>query len=149
MNLQEYQLLTNRTNTDLGSKAINASHMVLGIVGEWEEMCQAVGEDFYTEAEAVMWYISELANLFDIRLESSYNPIEPIALIAWIAENVKKYLAYKKEIDIEILTQCLNGLVYTIKDVDDNEFENILFMNIEKLQKRFPDSFSSEMALKN
>lgn len=147
MNLKTYQSLTSRTNTDLGSKAINAAHVTLGIVGEWEEMCEAIGEDFYKEAGDVMWYISELANEFNIKLNPVNNLIESKSSIAWIAENIKKYLAYKKDIDVILLTSHLNNLVYLIKEVDEENFETILSENIQKLQKRFPDKFSPEDAM--
>lgn len=147
MNLKTYQSLTSRTNTDLGSKAINAAHVTLGIVGEWEEMTEAIGIDFYKEAGDVMWYISELANEFDIELKPINGSVSENSSIGWIAENVKKYLAYKKDIDVSLLTLHLNNLVYLIKEVDEEEFETILSENIQKLQKRFPDKFSPEDAM--
>lgn len=164
MQLSDYQKLTSRTNTDLGSPAINAAHVTLGIVGEWNEACKenisfiygrdATKESVTHEYADVMWYTSELANLFDLTLTilPSVNLNETGDEIAWIAENIKKYLAYNKNIDIDHLSDALNKITtrcqYEIKNlIGGYTFEQALDMNIEKLQKRFPEKFSAELAI--
>lgn len=165
MQLIDYQKLTSRTNTDLGSKAINAAHVTLGIIGEWEEFLQAEsslqikswrGEDttqtkvdFKLESGDATWYISELANLFNIQLipEEHCGSEESLG---WIAENIKKFLAYNKEIDISELEKRLNSLLSTITMyLADYQItlEECLTANIDKLRLRFPDKFDANLAI--
>lgn len=167
MTLKEYQLLTSRTNTDLGSKAINAAHVTLGIVGEWNEASNefikytfgkdATKESVTYEKSDCAWYISELANLFDIKLVATtmtdkYEQAKSVENVFEIAETIKKFLAYNKTVDIDVLTNRLNNLISRIKTdiesiIDGYTFEEALDMNIAKLQKRFPEKFSAELAL--
>ena len=157
MNLQEYQLLTSRTNADLGSKAINAAHVTLGIVGEFAEFhlaCQEMNIDnIKKEGADIYWYISELANLHNIPLQINECPYWPWSIdimVGDIAEMSKKYLAYNKPIDEFKLSDYLNHLLFyinlTFKEYEI-DFEECLDMNIEKLQKRFPEKFSAELAI--
>ena len=161
MNLQNYQKLTSRTNTDLGSKAINASHMMLGIVGEWGE----AEREFYTinmdstdnevglavdEQIDVVWYCSELANLYNIKLNPISHSGDITESITRLAEGIKKYLAYSKELQPSFVEDKLNYIVgfckFRVKQLGYS-FEAGLDRNIAKLQKRFPDSFSAELAI--
>jgi NTP pyrophosphatase (non-canonical NTP hydrolase) len=155
MTLKDYQLLTSRTNTDLGSKAINAAHVTLGIVGEWEEFIDEcfIGqnrEKVCLEGGDVCWYISELANIFNIELDWMYGEQSFETLQAMTAESIKKFLAYQKPINEESLKFNLIGMIGVIK-YRLNEFsiplEDCLTMNIAKLQKRFPEKFSAELAI--
>lgn len=164
MQLSNYQKLTSRTNTDLGSKAINATHCVLGIVGElneaWKESINyrngwgnATKESVTDEFNDISWYVSELANLFNINLETGTYKLNNISdSIGWLAENTKKYLAYDKEINVETLQYHLNNIISFVKHEVENiiggyTFEEGLQRNINKLQKRFPTSFNKEDAL--
>lgn len=166
MNLKTYQQLTGRTRADLSSKAVDAAHMALGIVGEWSEACEetinlkhgwsgATKESHVKEWGDLMWYVSELANLFDIQLKDLQNIDinEGFKNVGWIAENVKKYLAYSKEIDLNHLEHALNIITtYAAYEVENiiggYKFEDCLSMNIDKLKKRFPDKFDANMAIK-
>lgn len=155
MQLSEYQKLTSRTNTDLGSKAINAAHCVLGIVGEWDEFIDECfsgqnREKVCLEGGDVCWYISELANIFNIELDWMYGEQPFETLQAMVAESIKKFLAYQKPVNEEILKFNLIGMTGNIR-YRLNEFsiplEDCLAMNIDKLQKRFPEKFSADLAL--
>lgn len=164
MTLQEYQKLTSRTSTDLGSKAVNAAHVTLGIVGEfnesWKELINywngrnnATKESVTDEYNDISWYTSELANLFGIELKTEKYTLDTISdSVGWLAENVKKYLAYNKEININDLQYHLNNVMsfvkYAVEDIAGGyTFEEGLERNINKLQKRFPEKFSAEMAM--
>lgn len=164
MTLQDYQVLTSRTNTDLGSKAINAAHCTLGIVGEWNEAWDesisftrgwgATKESVTYEYTDTCWYISELANLFNLELKilPSIQLNETSKEIAWIAENIKKYLAYNKDINTDQLGDALNKIItrcqYEIENIIGGyTFEEALQMNIDKLRKRFPEKFDASLAV--
>jgi len=150
MKVKEYQQLTRRTNADLGSPQINAAHCTLGIVGEWAEKELALGNDFLLECGDVMWYTSELANIFGIALDDSPSNYPPNLAISKIAESVKKYLAYNKPIVIADLQELLNGIVWDIKYECEQfgyPFEHVLSKNIEKLRKRFPEKFEASLAI--
>lgn len=169
MTLSEYQQLTGRTNVDLGSAAINAAHLTLGIIGEWHEAHSEVRmyefkgsssvEKVTDEFADIMWYTSELANIFNLQLvvdkkiqmtkEEQNQASEDIFLLA---EKFKKYLAYNKPIDIEWLSETLNRLSrvisYRIETmIGGYTFEEALDRNIAKLQKRFPEKFDATLAI--
>jgi hypothetical protein len=161
MDLKTYQSLTGRTNADLGSKAINASHMMLGIVGEWGE----AEREFYTidmnstdnevglavdEQIDAVWYCSELANLYNIQLHPISHSGDITESITRLAEGIKKYLAYNKELQTSFVEDSLNYIVgfckFRVKQLGYS-FETGLDRNIAKLQKRFPEKFSAELAI--
>lgn len=155
MTLNEYQKLTGRTNTDLGSPAINAAHVTLGIVGEWDEFIDECfsghdREKVCIEGGDVCWYISELANIFNIELDWMYGEQSFETLQAQIAESIKKFLAYQKPVNEELLKFNLISMIGVIK-YRLNEFaiplEDCLQMNIEKLRKRFPEKFDAVLAM--
>lgn len=162
MNLIEYQKLTSRTNTDLGSPAINAAHVTLGIVGEFGEFDVALSytnfnigkEEINKEGGDILWYTSELANIFNLELKEEEFNLHRTGVegsISEISETIKKFLAYNKEVNTERLSKHLNNIVaYVAWHLEDHGFNlaTCLHDNIEKLRKRFPDSFSSKMALK-
>lgn len=163
MNLKTYQQLTSRTNADLGHPGVNAAHVTLGIVGETDEAFQAYKEYFLgleiqsnvvKEFGDVLWYMSELANEFNIELKVvEFQKKKDIIIhrrIGWIAENIKKYLAYNKPVDVQILSDHLNNILSEIKyylETVDYTLEECLDLNIEKLQKRYPEKFSAIDAL--
>lgn len=167
MQLSEYQKLTSRTNTDLGSKAINAAHVTLGIVGEYEEFEDVIGdasiekwrhgkitEELSTKVKLeggdICWYISELANTFNIELSPLDYDISTEECIGWIAETIKKYLAYNREVNVPELQKRLERILWHIHESlesYDITLEDCLDANITKLQKRFPEKFTAELAL--
>jgi len=157
MTLKNYQQLTNRTNVDLGTKAINASHMVLGIVGEFAEFhlaCQGMDiENIKKEGSDICWYISELANLFDLQLKAKeciHWPFTLDIMVGDITEMIKKFLAYDKAVDVNKLDEYLCHLIFYINLIFKEyeiDFEECLDLNIKKLLLRYPDKFSQEDAL--
>lgn len=161
MNLQEYQQLTGRTNVNLGSPAINAAHVTLGIVGEWGEFNVALQhinfnlskEETNKEGGDILWYTSELANVFQLKLEEEEFKLYRLGVegsISEVAEMMKKFLAYSKPVDLQLLSLHLNNIVAHIAwHLEDNGFdlEQCLFDNIEKLKLRFPEKFSAELAI--
>lgn len=155
MSLQEYQLLTSRTNADLGSPAINAAHCVLGIVGEWYEFLEALedndGVEIIKEGGDVCWYLSEIANIFGITLEikidedNSFNYHQ-----SRLAEQIKKFLAYGKQVNIADVEKNLNGMLSHIyvKFLNLGIPMSIVYTtNTTKLQKRFPEKFEAALAI--
>lgn len=161
MNLTEYQKQVSRTMPDLGSPAINAAHYALGIVGEFEEYFLEksrfeYAEDIKKEAGDCCWYVAALANVFNLPLKITdhYDSLEfslPVN-IGWVAENIKKYLAYDKPIiNTELFNHYLNCIItFIYNDVEEFElnFEEILDINIAKLKLRYPEQFDAELAVK-
>lgn len=161
MNLTDYQLAVSRTMPDLGSPAINAAHYTLGIVGELEEYFQekdkfADANCLKKEAGDYCWYIAALANLFELKLNIvSYDDMIELPVstnIAWVSENIKKYLAYSKPIiNTPLFNTYLNNIISFIYHdliAFDLDFEEVLDMNIAKLKLRYPEQFDAELAVK-
>ena len=166
LSLEEYQKLTGRTNVDLGSPAINAAHCVLGIVGEINEFHNECAysldvRDVLKEAGDICWYCSELANIFEIQLKLidlylEDDDLEAKTFIMYestsrISEQIKKFLAYSKELQAELISTDLSYIISAIKhelDFLGEDFENCLYLNIEKLKLRFPeDKFDKDLAI--
>ena len=162
MNLQEYQKLTTRTRAKLENKHLDVCHMILGMTGEWlTELDVSYGsEEWYEEHGDLMWYVSELANLFDIKLQILQLPYEKYEVditesIGKIAEAYKKHMAYGKPLNMSFIESHLNNIVWCVYDsvteiedgVNEELFYNCLAENIAKLQERYPEKFTEEDAL--
>lgn len=151
MTFKEYQKLQTVTCASLGSHVTDVSHMTLGIVGEWQEMKEALTiNDFIKECGDVIWYVAGLANFYNLDLNPKGTSYTDNQSIAWIAEHVKKYLAYGRPVDNIYLQDHLNNLVYIIQLTlwgVGTDLETCLQTNIDKLRKRYPDGFNQEDAL--
>ena len=169
MNFKEYQLDATRTCSDLGSLKLNLSHMILGIVSENEEFLKAMVEDDIINAREEqcdqMWYIANYCTYrgFDLTevvgdinrgLEDFITEDWEGVLPTWdvfsskLADYVKKFIAYDKELDEELEKKALKAIIWslTIEDTGLN-FEVDLQKNIDKLKVRFPEKFNTVDAL--
>lgn len=66
------------------------------------------------------------------------------------ADIIKKHLFHKHELDKEHLAKELGDVAWYIAVcayVIGYDLEDILQINVEKLMKRYPDGFSSEMSI--
>lgn len=163
MTIEEYQLLTTRSNRNWPTAAASAAHSALGITGEFQEFWNADDNDqeVIKEAGDIMWYISELANVLDIKLEliaydeNQHDEMSEDASIGYIAESCKKWFAYDKYPNKEVIRQHLEFLILCVSEnaeeycsLETSDLINLIMQtNIDKLRARFPEKFSAELAM--
>lgn len=168
--LDWYQGEAKRTCPDLGSEAINLSHMVLGVCSEYAELLEAQDkEDFINWQEEVCdekWYVANYCTFRGYKLSELYleaiefwksNPVAVSKIkvtnyfycLSNLQDIVKKNLAYGKPIDCEKEKDCLVSLLVSaaIFYFDGFDLDRGLNNNIGKLRLRFPDKFDTEKAL--
>lgn len=169
MNFKEYQLDATRTCADLGSLKLNLSHMILGIVSENEEFLKAMVEDDIINAREEqcdqMWYVANYCTYrgFDLTevigdidkgfedfITDDWEGVVPTwdVFSSKLADYVKKFIAYDKELDEELEKKALRAIVWSLTIEDTGlDFEVDLQKNIDKLRARFPEKFNTVDAL--
>ena len=168
MNLKEYQEQAKRTCASLGDEKLNLSHMVLGIISEQEEFLKAIVDDDMVNAREeqadICWYVANYCTFREYNLsEIVSNPYELSFDIEehWmgevstfdmfcskLADYVKKFIAYGKEIDRKLEREALEAIVVSMSYEDTGfDLEKDLQKNIDKLKQRYPDKFTTENAL--
>ena len=162
--LKTYQRDAARTVAMLGDIRLDLSHMILGITSEIEEYLEAViKDDTINENEELSdmaWYIANYCDMRSYSFEeivvasSSYSDEEYvqdsgiIIPLTRLADYVKKYIAYNKEIDRSLEKNALLGIAkWLIEDNPDFDLERDLTRNINKLKQRYPERFTEEDAL--
>lgn len=161
MKYEIYQEKASRTCPDLGSEALNLSHMVLGMCSEVSELREAMfnmdSVNIGEELADINWYIANYERLRGRIVEGNYsfkefNPTIDILYneISELQDLVKKFIAYGKEIDIINETSLLGSIKNLLKcfyiQYNLNE-EEYLAKNIAKLESRYPEKFTNEKAL--
>lgn len=142
-------------------------HVVLGLNGEWHEINQSHCDE-EKEIGDFFWYLALGFHVLGIKhqwqetIDSYINDtdlcIEPDALMVALDELtdlVKRALIYNQDIQMEQyrspMQKALLAFVdwvecyssdYTVSDIDD-----ILSANISKLEKRYPDKFTTEASI--
>lgn len=165
MNLREYQQQCKRTCPNLSDNlSVDLCHMVLGINTELSELQEAIEkEDKVNIGEEIgdtHWYIANYCTFKNIDYEKAYTeslwkPYKDNVLLnlykttSELQDLVKKNLAYKKEIPLELeysyLCSLLRGL-QQILDIYDLKILKYLDNNISKLKIRFPNKFTEDLA---
>lgn len=67
-----------------------------------------------------------------------------------VTDMIKKHMVYGKELDTDkLVKECGDVLWYmaVILDAIDSSFEEVMSMNIEKLEARYPNGFTEQAAL--
>ena len=112
----------------------------------------------------VMWYAAiacDELNLdifeFDVDYtnENNYESIEEFLYVLndisiYILDSFKKSLLYNKPFDIELFIERLTRLLKTVSNLVkfiDWDLEKICRINIEKLQARYPEKFTTEKSI--
>lgn len=158
--ISKYQELAKRTLASLGSQAIDGAHMALGLVTEVEEMLNGVEKEddvnIIEEHGDCNWYIANECNIYNLSFSQLYDvaqemctDYDPISL-GDIVDLHKKELAYGKEMDIDELENNLIILIMRLMSVCEDwmfTYEDSLQRNIDKLQARYPEKFTSDKAL--
>lgn len=178
MDFKTYQSLSVRTCADLGSMKLNLFHMSSGITSELSELEEAIekqdnvniGEELGGD---IFWYLSnyctfrgldleplgesclktiqEFKNNKKSPLDAENNPLNALYRAnSWLADLVKKYGAYDKEIDLEQEDFILRMLLlesFTLLKSYDLDIRVCLQNNINKLIIRYKDKFNNHSAL--
>lgn len=154
LKIQEYQELAKRTFTDLG-KEDNIVHMEMGMITEIGEIVDIFKKrlaykkpidniNLQEEMGDLMWYVANWANILDIQLKYSDESIE------WFSQSSLYECLKHAIVNLEDESYDLNDIASIIaamcKEYHFN-FEAVLFMNISKLEGRYPDKFSEDKAL--
>lgn len=167
MDLKEYQNSAFRTCADKGSLQANLCHMVLGIVSENEEYLKAIVENDLVNAKEEQadqcWYIANYCTYrnfdFEEICENMYDALDELenweqetslydVYVSKLADQVKKYMAYDKPLDVNIEKKALKAIILSLTFEDTGFDLNIdLQKNIDKLKQRYPEKFTTENAL--
>jgi NTP pyrophosphatase (non-canonical NTP hydrolase) len=158
MTLQEYKQLAPNTMKEMDYKD-QQIHLVLGISGEFlSEVAPVLSGGIINKTELteelgdMMWYVGCYANINDMFLRAYPTPpIDSVGkIIGDLLENSKKEWVYGKEfktVDKEKYIQQIVFWVNHICNQFDIELSDVLSLNIEKLQKRFPNKFEADKAI--
>lgn len=139
-------------------------HAILGMAGEASEIMGVDGrkanytENLNKEFGDWLWYAEMGAqalatSLAELEVEQKkLTADEVISIYVASGANVeimKKWLFYGKRMEAkEILRNIVMGLAWIrMSCLDDNDFAEVLKMNIEKLRKRFPEKFTEADAI--
>lgn len=166
MELKDYQEKAQRTCASLGDVRLDLSHMVLGIVSEQEEYISALLVDDEVnqreELADMCWYVANYATFRGYDFEELLSKTEeweeefvgwkdefsPLFLFTSVLSDlVKKFIAYGKEIDRNSEEMALGGILYGISIEEGNfDFKRDLGLNISKLEARYPEKFTNDLA---
>lgn len=156
MKIQEYQNLAKRTSADLGSLEKNLEHMHLGVISEIGELAdaykkhKAYGKELdlvnvSEEIADVMWYVANLASFNETEL------VDPTVLGVFIEANTVTDLFYLTITSASLVSpQDTFNVVYELAlklGLKEEDFYKALENNINKLQIRYPEKFTTENAL--
>lgn len=162
MTFNEYSELAFKTCKKMPYRE-HLAHMGLGIAEEIFESIEIADQNELLREEFgdVLWYVACLRfnpetgeKLFDFSdnffdnddvIDENYD----ITAIKTVIGICKKYFAYEKGFDIQILKNKLEIIISMIYSTfeDPKIFQTILQNNIEKLQRRFPDAYSNRAAI--
>lgn len=155
------------TNIKL-SKILNLSHMALGLASELGELVNCTGTELKLNVDKpnlkeelgdLYWYIANYCNIQNIAppIGELDNTLPEdrcfellISSVGELVDIVKKYLAYDREIEksreLEIIYDVYSALnlFEKVYGLDGDEIRKI---NINKLQVRYPEKFTNELAL--
>lgn len=147
-----YPPLAMRTCKDMPTLKSHIAHMCMGIASEFLEFYLAQTQENSDEEKGdIMWYVSGICNSLNIPFiagdkeqEISYLR-ESFEVVENIISACKKYYVYGVDIDIEQLTTLCQNLIF-IMDCDNN-LEEILKNNLEKLKVRYPEYYTDQLAV--
>ena len=154
MNWKDYCQAAKRTLVKLENDKLDLSHMILGLISEYNEYQDAVTyKDEVNKNEEVgdmYWYVANYCNMRNINPTFDYNiGYENYAYcLSKLSNIVKRYVAYNKEIDKLEEKYWINGILFNLNSMYiDTTMETVLEKNINKLKVRFPDKFDTEKAI--
>jgi NTP pyrophosphatase (non-canonical NTP hydrolase) len=177
MDFKTYQSLSVRTCADLGSMKLNLAHMSMGITSELAELEEAIEKqdkvNIGEEIADIHWYLSnyctfrgldysdlgescfktvqDFKNTNKSPLSGENSPLNALYRVnSYLADLVKKYVAYDKEINLEEEDYVLRMLLlesFTLLKSWDIDINVCLQNNVNKLIIRYADKFNNHSAL--
>jgi len=161
MTVENYQELSMRTFKKLNSEFEEVSHMVLGLISEQNELSDALAVEDETnikeELGDKLWYLSNLANIFCVKLDINFEPSEKNRVLSRIysdlADKLKRRYVYGTKddtyivYDINCIFRAIIDIIVFLYGQDMEILENIMNNNISKLMIRYPEKYSDELAL--
>jgi len=166
MELKDYQENVKRTNTDLGSKALNIAHMIYGMTSEFVELYEAIDDvNRGEELTDINWYLNNYCNITGVdlwriaefipfqyyRILEDDNYIETLfCKVSELIDLEKKELAYGKILEMEKRIEKVISIFEALNDA--YAYYNLdpfvsMQKNIDKLRVRYPLKFDNENAL--
>ena len=158
MKLNQYKELAINTMKEMPHSEQQV-HLTLGINGEFlSEVAPILSggtiNKGHLEEELgdVMWYVGCYAKINDLELRAYPTPpIDSVGkIIGDFTEASKKEWVYGKEFSNKKKEQYIQQIVFWINHICNQfsiDFANMLALNIEKLQKRFPNKFDADKAI--
>lgn len=161
MKIDEYQKLARVTCNTLGDIKLDLSHMIMGMISEYNELVDAnTNRDIVNireESADVVWYIANYCTFrgydlsdFFVLTRTEMADYELTYNISKLADLVKKFVAYGKPINEEEEKAIINEILTNILEFfnfGQADFLLALDRNIAKLKQRYGDKFSSEKAI--
>jgi NTP pyrophosphatase (non-canonical NTP hydrolase) len=161
MTFEQYQIEAMRTFKDLGSREKNILHMECGMLTEAGELVDQIKKHFAygKELDVVnlqeewgdfMWYYANYLTIFKINFMPEYERKQEESRIY---DKVKKLIKEKEFTEMEAIADFIvnnsNSLRHYMPYIGHliGEPEKMLQMNIDKLRKRYPEKFDSNLAI--
>ena len=150
MNLTEYQAAADTTAMH-PNKGNNIFYPVLGLIGEFGEVTEAImhgssTEDILKEHSDCLWYLSTICTELKIKLTDIANSKEidhPTKVLGQIAEVTKKLMRDDNSVisqrHVDLLKPLLAKMFFRIKttiEMNDSTVEKVCDINIKKLLDR-------------
>jgi len=98
----------------------------------------------------VKWTASTCARLDTILMDSLHMILGMGTEIGELQDVFKKHIAYKKDIDWVNVSEEVGDVMYYVASfcrLNNLDLEKIIERNVEKLESRYPNNFSTESAL--
>lgn len=167
MKLNQYQLLAARTIGTTDTEEM-ITHALLGLASECGELSEAyylepVVYDIHAIRELgdMMWMLAELCTASGWELEDVLNreewPLYREMQYQYLARDVGYLLGlYQKTYQGHVLSgyavqkalrQVYKGILSVIATLENVTIDTVLWTNIEKLQKRYPEGFDPDHSL--
>lgn len=161
MTFEQYQIEAMRTFKDLGSREKNRLHMECGMLTEAGELVDQIKKHFAygKELDVVnlqeewgdfMWYYANYLTISKINFMPEYERKQEESRIY---DKVKKLIKEKEFTEMEAMAHLIvNNAAYSCDYVPYlghliGDPEKMLQMNIDKLRKRYPEKFDSDLAI--
>jgi len=164
MNIKTYQGQAERTLPDLGTKVLNTSHMIYGMLSEVNELYDSTDSvNTSEELSDISWYLANYCTINSIDLNSlitfsstyffrkkEHYEKQLVYDLSKLCNSEKRELAYKKPFNQEDKVDLVIEIAKSLNDCYVYHKINIfdsLQKNIDKLKARFPEKFNEHDAL--
>lgn len=171
MTFKDYQAAALRTCKVIEIPVYNSIHMILGITSEYFEAVEAYDKsinpisvdqqiqatlDFKKELGDIIWYVAGLAHFNNLDFSRGYDfkkttvkkaieTLNSVFKANWIYD---RPMMVPDKTGVPLTEQVQEAIYNIIYWVETQPFpiEEVMQLNIEKLQARYPDKFDANMA---